>query len=65
MFSFFNKIFPVTGINNILYSNNTIGNRKFQSKLLITVFQINSISLIESENFGKPHLRSIEELQKS
>ena len=32
-----------------MYSNNRIGNRKFYSKLQIIVFEINSISLIESE----------------
>ena len=48
MCSFFNQLFTITGINN---SNNRIGNRKFHSKLPIIVFQINSISLIESKEF--------------
>ena len=57
MFSFFNKLFPVTGINNTLNSNNRIGKRKFYSKLLITVFQINSTSLIESEDFRETSIK--------
>ena len=36
-----------------MYSKNRIGNRKFHSKLPIIVFQINSISLNESEEFGE------------
>ena len=51
MCSFFNKLFTATGINNTMYSKNRIGNRKLRSKLPIIVFQINSISLIESEEF--------------
>ena len=51
MCSFFNKLFTVTGSNNTMYSKNMIGNRKFHSKLPIIVFQINSISLIEPEEF--------------
>ena len=39
-----------------MYSNNRIGNRNALSKLPIIVFQINSISLIESENLGKPRI---------
>ena len=46
MCSFFNKLFTVTDNNNTM-----CGNRKFHSKLPIIVFQINSISLIESEEF--------------
>ena len=38
MCSFFNQLFTITGINNIMYSKNGIGNRKFQSKLPIIVF---------------------------
>ena len=50
--SFFNKLFTVTGNNNnIMYSKNRIANRKFHSKLPIIVFLINSITLIESEEF--------------
>ena len=33
-----------------------IGNTKLNSKLPIVNFQINSISLIESENLGKPRI---------
>ena len=51
MFSFFNSLFSVTGNTNIVYSKNRIGNRHFCIKLLIIVFQINSISLIDSEEF--------------
>ena len=50
MHSFFNKLFTVTGNNNTMYSKNRIGNRIVHSKLPIIVFQINSISLIESED---------------
>ena len=50
MYSSFNKLFTVTG-NNTMYSKNRIGNRKYHSKLPIIVFQINSISLIDSEEF--------------
>ena len=49
--SFFNKLFTVTDNNNTMCGKNRIGNRKFHSKLPIIVFQINSISLIESEEF--------------
>ena len=56
MCSFFNKLLTVTANNNTMYSKNRIGNRKFRSKLPIIVFQINSISLIESEDLGKPRL---------
>ena len=51
MCSFFNDLFTVTGNNNTIYSKDRIGNKNFQSKLLIIVFQIDSISLIESEEF--------------
>ena len=53
MCSFFNKYFTVTGNNNTmyLYNKNRIGNRKFHSKLPIIVFQISSISLIQSKEF--------------
>ena len=34
-----------------MYSKNRIGKRNFHSKILIIVFQINSINLIESEEF--------------
>ena len=49
--SFFNRFFTVTGNNYTMYSKNRIGNRKFYTKLPIIVFQVNSISLIESEEF--------------
>ena len=51
MCSFVNKLFTVTSINNRMYSKHRIGNRKFHSKLLIIFIQINSISLIKSEEF--------------
>ena len=51
MCSFVNNLFTVTGNNNTMYSKNTIGKKKIHSKLPIIVFQINSISLIESEEF--------------
>ena len=47
--NFFNKLFTVTGNNNIVYSTNRIGDRKFYSQLPIIVFQTSSINLIESE----------------
>ena len=51
MCSFLNNLFTVAGNNNTIYSKNRIGNRNVDSKLPIIVFQINSISLIESEEF--------------
>ena len=51
MCSSLNNLFSVTGNNNMIYSKNRIGNRNAHSKLLIIVFQINSINLIESEEF--------------
>ena len=51
MCSFLGNLSTVTGNNNTMYSKNKIGNRNFDSKLPIIVFQINSISLIESEEF--------------
>ena len=51
MCSFFNNLFTVTGNDNTVYSKIRIGNRNFHSKLPIIVFQINSISLIQSEEF--------------
>ena len=51
MCSFFNHLFTVTSSNNTMYSKNRNGNRIVRSKLPIIVFQINSISLIESEEF--------------
>ena len=58
MCSFFNKIFTATGNNNTMYSKNAFGNRIFHSKLPIIAFQINSISLIESEEFREPSIIS-------
>ena len=58
MCSFFNKNFTATGNNNTMYSKNNIGNRIFHSKLPIIAFQINSISLIESEEFREPSIIS-------
>ena len=51
MCTFLNNLFIVTGNNNTMYSKDRIGNRNFDSKLPIIVFQINSISLIESKEF--------------
>ena len=51
MCSFFNNLFTVTGNNNTMYSKIRIGDRNAHSKLPIIVFQMNSISLIESEEF--------------
>ena len=51
MRSFFNNLFTVTGNNNTMYSKIRIGDRNFLSKLPIIVFQMNSISLIKSEEF--------------
>ena len=48
--SFLNNLFTVTG-NNTMYSKNRIGNKNVHSKLQVIVFQVNSISLIESEEF--------------
>ena len=49
MCSFFNNLFNVTGNNNTMHSTNRIGSRIPDSKLTTIVYQINSISLIESE----------------
>ena len=54
MCSLFFKFFTVTVINNKVHSKYKIGNRKLNSKLAIVIFQMNSISLIESDNLGKP-----------
>ena len=51
MHGLFNKFLTVTGNTNTMYSKNRIGNRKFHSKLPIIVFQINSVSLIQSIEF--------------
>ena len=59
IYSFFNKLFTITGNDNTMYSKNRIGNRKFHSKLLIIVFHINSISLIESEEFRETSFFSL------
>ena len=53
MCGLFNKFFTVNGNSNTMYRKNRIGNRKFHSKLTIIVFQINSVNLIESEEFRK------------
>ena len=49
MWSFFNNLSTIASNNDIMYSKNWIGNRTFHSKLPIIVFQIYSITLIESE----------------
>ena len=51
MCSFLDNLFTVTGNNNTMYSKNRIGNRNVHSKLPIVVFQINSMSSIELEEF--------------
>ena len=51
MCRFLNNLFTVTGNNNTVYSKNRIGNRNVHSKVPTIVFQINSISLMESEEF--------------
>ena len=61
MCSAFSDLFTVTGNNNIMYSKSRTGNRKFYSKLSITVFQITSISLIESEEFRETSSKSEKE----
>ena len=59
MYSFFNKLFTVTGNNNATCSKNRIGHRNFHSKLPVIVFQINLISLIESEEFKETLIKSL------
>ena len=61
MCSSFSNLFTVTGNNNIMYSKTRIGNRKFYTKLTMTVFQITSISLIESEEFRETTSKSEKE----
>ena len=51
MSSFLSNLFTVTGNNNTMYSKDRIGKGNFDSKISVIVFQINSISLIESEEF--------------
>ena len=51
LYSFLYNLFTVTGKNNTMYSKNRIGNTNFHSKLPIFVFEINSIGLIESDEF--------------
>ena len=51
MSSFLINLFTFTGNNNTIHSKNRICDRNVDSKLPIVVFQINSISLIESEEF--------------
>ena len=57
MCGFLNNLFTFTGNNNTMYGKNRIGNRNSQSKLPIIVYQINSISFIESQEFRKTSLR--------
>ena len=57
MCNFFNKLFTITGNNNTVYSKNSVGNRKFNSKLPTIVFQINLISLIDSDEFRETSIR--------
>ena len=51
MCSFFNIFLTIAGNNNTMHNKNRIGNKNFHSKLQIIVFQINSTSSIESEEF--------------
>ena len=51
MGSFLNNLFTVKGNNNTMYSKNRICNRNVHFKIPIIVLQINSVSLIESEEF--------------
>ena len=53
MCSFLYILFIVTGNINTMYGKNRTGNKNIHSKLPIIVFQINSLSLIESEEFRK------------
>ena len=52
-----NSLFTVTGNNNTMHSENRIGNTNYNFKLPIIVFQINSISLIESKEFRELRIR--------
>ena len=51
-------LFTVTGNDNKMYSKNSIGNRNFHSKLALIVFQINSVGLIESEEFRETSMET-------
>ena len=62
MCSFLNNLFTVTGKNNTMYSK--IGLVNLDSKLPIVIFQMNSISLIESEEFRETSIK-FPELNKS
>ena len=55
MCSFLNNLFTVTGKNNTMYSK--IGLVNLDSKLPIVIFQMNSISLIESEEFRETSIK--------
>ena len=59
------NLFTVTGNSNTIYSKNRIGNTNVHSKLPIIVFQINSTSLMESEEFRKPQLDVATDLKYS
>ena len=60
MSSFLSNLFNVTGHNNTMYSKDKIGNGIFGSKLLTNLFQINSISLIQSEEFWETSINGTE-----
>ena len=60
MCSLINSLFTVTGNNNKMYSKNSIGNRNCRFKLPIIVFQMNSISLIEPEEFKETSIACID-----
>ena len=51
-------LFIVTGNDDKMYSKNSIGNRNFHSKLALIVFQINSVGLIESEEFRETSMET-------
>ena len=59
--SFFNNLLTVTG-NNTMYNKNRISNRNFHSRLPIIIFQINSISSIQSEEFRETSNEFIDNL---
>ena len=59
MCSLINSLFTATGNNNTMYNKNRIDNRNCHFKLPIIVFQINSISLIEPEEFRETSISCI------
>ena len=59
MCSLINSLFHVTGIDNTVCSKNRIVNRNVHIRLLLIVFQINSISLIDSEEFRETSINCV------